>query len=51
MNYQILKETQSEHNRQRTSNEVDTKNINKLLHQDKVERDLQMHKTWSELEA
>lgn len=47
-NYQILKETQEQHNKNRTQNEMDTLNINRLMHQDKVERDVQMHKTWSE---
>ena len=46
----ILKQTQEEHNKTRTQNEVDTDNINKILAQEKKEKEVKMHETWAQLE-
>ena len=46
----ILKQTQDQHNKTRTQNEIDTDNINKILAQEKKERDIAMHEKWAQQE-
>ena len=46
----ILKQTQEQHNKTRTQNELDTDNINKILAQEKKERDVAMHEKWAQQE-
>ena len=44
----ILKQTQEQHNKTRRQNEMDTDNINKILGQEKREREQQQRDTWAQ---
>ena len=46
----MLKQTQEDHNKTRTQNEKDTDNINKVLAQEKKEREIQQHELWDQQE-
>lgn len=46
----MLRDTQEDHKRKRYQNEVDTRRVNQIMHQEKLNRDKAMHDTWAELE-
>ena len=41
-----LRDMQSDHNRKRYENEMDAQRVNQIMHQEKLNRDKEMHADW-----
>lgn len=48
--YDMLKETQSQHNKHRTQNEVECDRVNAILAQEKRDREVAQHQEWARQE-